>query len=422
MLTAVCLPFSRYFPHRPQHHHQYQHQWPLTKVHQARGKQVLVIGAGMAGCHSAFALAQRGFNVTLAESETVAGAGSGNAQGIVYATLSHTTGPFADFNLAAFLFACTFYRVHEFFARAGAQCGLLDLYSDPVQLDRLTQRFSGNEHWLQTKTAEQARALAGVDISLPGLFYPASGWLNPQQLCRQLIDQRPIRLVEQQPITQLLYIDQQWQCDLGRFDQVIIAAAQQSVDFESAQAIKIKAIRGQVTAVEPVGNLACVLCGDGYIAPAQNGIMHTGASFNPKSASLEILLADQAQNLANAAVLSPAFAHLQPIGDRAGLRCVTPDYLPIVGPLPTPEFLQQFKPYSSNRWAYIDAPAAYYPQLFMITGLGSRGLTYSPIAAEVIASLITGEPLPLSPQLWKFIHPARFWVRDLIRGILPNLP
>ncbi|HMU67179.1 MAG TPA: FAD-dependent oxidoreductase, partial [Cellvibrionaceae bacterium] len=139
----------------------------------------------------------------------------------------------------------------------------------------------------------------------------------------------------------------------------------------------------------------------------------------PKSASLAILPEDTALNLANAARLSPVFEQLHPVSDRAGLRCVTPDYLPIVGPLPKPEFLQQFSAYNSNRWAYVDTPAAFYPQLFIVTGLGSRGLTYSPIAAQIIACLIAGEPLPISPELFKFIHPARFWVRDLIRGVLP---
>ena len=139
----------------------------------------------------------------------------------------------------------------------------------------------------------------------------------------------------------------------------LLLRPRRSVQFDSAQAIKIKAIRGQVTAVKATSNLNCVVCGDGYIAPAQDQLMHTGATFNPKSSSLAILPADQAVNLANAARLSPAFTQLQPVSDRAGLRCVTPDYLPIVGPLPQPEFLNQFATYNTNRWAYVDTPAAF---------------------------------------------------------------
>lgn len=419
MLTAVCLPFSRYFPIKPNRQNHHTINWHLTCAAQAVGKRVLVIGGGMAGCHTAFALAQHGFNVTLADAQSLACGGSGNSQGIVYATLSHTAGPFADFNLAAFLFACTYYQQHQLFTRAGAQTGVLDLFNDSALLTPIAERFKGNNQWVRQVSSAEARALAGVPIEHPALFYQRAGWLNPQQLCRQLTAHPNIHLAEYTPITELNYQQSQWHTALGAFDQVIVAAAQDCLQFSSAQAIKIKAIRGQVTAVRATADLKCVLCGEGYIAPAQDNIMHTGASFNPKSSSLAILPADRALNLANAAGLSAAFAQLEPVSDRAGLRCVTPDYLPIVGPLPTPEFLSQFSVYNTNRWAYVDTPAAFYPQLFIVTGLGSRGLTYSPIAAQIIASLIAGEPLPISTELFKFIHPARFWVRDLIRSALP---
>ncbi|MFO1370041.1 MAG: FAD-dependent 5-carboxymethylaminomethyl-2-thiouridine(34) oxidoreductase MnmC [Marinagarivorans sp.] len=421
MLTAVCLPFSRYFPSklkRPTANHAHAHQhnnWHITQAKPVKGKRVLVIGGGMAGCHSAFALAARGFNVTLAEAKTLAAGGSGNAQGIVYATLSHTTGPFADFNLAAFLFACSFYQQHNLFA----QTGVLDLFSAAELIAPIAERFEGNPHWVMPVDAAQASSLASVPIEWSALFYPRAGWLNPHELCRQLSAHPNINRLALTPITELKFEHTTWHTDLGAFDQVIIAAAQECVQFDSTQAIKIKAIRGQVTAVKATSNLNCVVCGDGYIAPAQDQLMHTGATFNPKSSSLDILPADQAVNLANAARLSPAFAQLQPVSDRAGLRCVTPDYLPIVGPLPQPEFLNQFAAYNTNRWAYVDTPAAFYPQLWILTGLGSRGLTYSPLAAQILSSLILAEPLPISTELFKFIHPARFWVRDLIRGVLP---
>lgn len=412
MLTAICVPFSRYFlPKRRIGSH-----WNLTAAKRSEGKNVLVIGGGMAGCHCANALAQRGFHVTIADQNTLGSGGSGNAQGIVYTTLSHTSGPFADFNLLAFLYACQFYKVHDWYRRVGEQTGLIDLFSDATALNAITQRFAENEHWIKSVSAEQATTTAGVDVQSGGLFYPTAGWLNPSMLCRQLSEHANINVLENCHISNLIYQQSQWQTDIGLFDQVVIAAAQDTLEFESARSIRIKSIRGQVTSVHSVDALKTVLCGEGYIAPGQKGLMSTGASFNPKSSSLDILDQDRTQNLNNSALLSKAFADLSPVADRAGLRCVTPDYLPVVGPLPMPDFPDQFTSYKTNRNADIDCAAHFYPQLYCVTGLGSRGLTYSPLAAEIIASLMTGAPLPISADLWKFIHPARFWVRDLIRG------
>jgi tRNA 5-methylaminomethyl-2-thiouridine biosynthesis bifunctional protein len=46
--------------------------------------------------------------------------------------------------------------------------------------------------------------------------------------------------------------------------------------------------------------------------------------------------------------------------------------------------------------------------VFMLTGLGSRGLLWGPLAAEAIASALEDEPLPLSRDHGGAISPRRF--------------
>ena len=56
-------------------------------------KTAIVIGAGIAGCASAYALAQRGWQVTLLERhQDIAQEASGNPRGVLYPRLaSHST-------------------------------------------------------------------------------------------------------------------------------------------------------------------------------------------------------------------------------------------------------------------------------------------------------------------------------------------
>lgn len=49
-------------------------------------------------------------------------------------------------------------------------------------------------------------------------------------------------------------------------------------------------------------------------------------------------------------------------------------------------------------------------------GHGSRGLAYTPLAAEFLAALLQGEPWPLERSLANALHPARFLIRRIIRG------
>ena len=54
-----------------------------------------------------------------------------------------------------------------------------------------------------------------------------------------------------------------------------------------------------------------------------------------------------------------------------------------------------------------------------ILGLGSRGVVWAPLAAELLASQLAGEPSPLEPELTVAVDPARFHMRALRRGIGP---
>jgi tRNA 5-methylaminomethyl-2-thiouridine biosynthesis bifunctional protein len=53
------------------------------------------------------------------------------------------------------------------------------------------------------------------------------------------------------------------------------------------------------------------------------------------------------------------------------------------------------------------------PGLFVFTALGSRGITWSALGAQVLASSITGAPSPLEASLLDAVDPARFVSRAI---------
>jgi tRNA 5-methylaminomethyl-2-thiouridine biosynthesis bifunctional protein len=101
---------------------------------------------------------------------------------------------------------------------------------------------------------------------------------------------------------------------------------------------------------------------------------------------------------------------------RAALRCSLPDHLPAVGALPNFDLQQD-----ELNELYKAKPDSYYPipsvkkNVFMLTALGSRGLTTAPLAAEVLVNQMMGEPLPMENTLLNVLNPNRFLIRDLIR-------
>ncbi|HSY29780.1 MAG TPA: FAD-dependent oxidoreductase, partial [Burkholderiaceae bacterium] len=92
-----------------------------------------------------------------------------------------------------------------------------------------------------------------------------------------------------------------------------------------------------------------------------------------------------------------------PLSGRVGFRCVSADRLPLVGALPDQLSLAHFH---GDRLREIPR----LPGLYALLGYASRGLIWAPLAAELLAAQIAGEPLPLERELAATLDPARFFL------------
>ncbi len=400
-----------------------------TDVPAARPRTIAVVGAGLAGCHTAFALAQRGFQVTVIDREGPAAGGSGNDQGILYTRLYLDDSPLADFNLRAYLFALGFYPLHNLFPEGG-QCGALQLAGSTAQeaaFQQIAARIDepGLARWLDQSSAS---AVAGTALAGSALYLPRSGWLSPVTLCKRLLEQPGIHLIPKTAVTRLDYRDAQWSLldasdeTILRSDAVVIACAHHARAFPQLESLPLKPIRGQVTharADRHSAALRTVLCGTGYIAPAAGDRHCFGATFRMEPADSALMDSDHRKNLDMLPTLAPALGGLAVDAEKPGrvsARCTTPDYLPIVGPVPVAStMLERFSLLRHNAKARIDQPGAYWPGLFVNTGHGAKGLTSTPICAAIIDALLSGDALPVSAELYPQLHPARFLMRGLRR-------
>lgn len=403
-------------------------------------QSVAVIGAGLAGAHSAFALAQKGLEITVFDRHSrPAAEASGNPQGVVYAKLSPHAGNQGDFNSLALLYAQRRYQpLWQGPNAIGGQCGVLQLghhsqtnSHSQLHCQAIVDRL-GDQGWVEYLTQEQASERAGTTVTKPGLFFPQSGWLPPAEVCDRLLSPDNIHFKPQTAVQSMHYQNGRWwlcAADgsvLGDFCAVVVANANEARSLDQTAHLPLKPVRGQVTLVpasQTSAQLQVVVCSDGYIAPPAGTIHCLGATFDPHSESLTPKAQDQRDNIVHAVSALP---ELHPPwqdsphddwGSRVGLRATTPDYLPMVGPVADPEAMDQiFAPLRRNAQKPIDQAGSYQPRLFANLGHGSRGLTYTPICASLLAAYLVGEPPPLPMTLHHALHPARFLIRDLMRN------
>ncbi len=405
--------------------------WTIdTNKSECSEKRALIIGGGLAGCHSARALAERGWHVKILERHSaLAQEGSGNPQGVLYAKLSPLDEAQAAFNLASLQYALHFYR--PLWETIGDQCGVLQLAYKNAETDLhelLNEKFNHANPLVEFVSAETASRLAGILLTQSGLFFPQAGWIDPRKLCAHLIDHPNIQVEYNFQVKQLNQVENNWQTqsDKGGTQSapvVIITSAKDALSFEQANHLPIKSIRGQVSYIPQEATAAAlktVVCAEGYISPAQAGVFCTGATFNLKDTETATRTSDHQTNLDNLREHLPAFevdANAESLEGRVAFRCSLPDYLPCVGALPlVDKLVEDFAPLRKNARAGITTSGSYWRGLYINIGHGARGLAYTPLCAELLAAQINDEHAPVPRDLANALNPARFIIRDLTRN------
>lgn len=391
-----------------------------------RERRAIVIGAGLAGAAISERLASRGWHIDLFERHAApAQEASGNPAGILLPHLAKDDALAARLSRASFLYALR--RLRDLAAVRWSPCGVLQiardaaheaLQRDTVQALKLAPDFAA---FLER---DVATALIGREVAHGGWWFPNGGWVSPGSLCATLLAAcgAHLQLHFGSEVASLRKCPDGWQALdadgelLASAPHVILANAL-AANRLLPQALPLTPIRGQISCLSQ--DMAAridppfhhVLCRSGYVTPPQAGVVCVGASFDSGDTDLGIRPADHAGNMERLDELLPGAAHgidAARLGGRVGLRCAAPDRLPLVGLLPNTAAVAGSSPSLDN-----------LPRetgLHALLGLSARGMVWAPLAAELLASQLEGEPLPVERELARAVDPARFHLRALRRG------
>lgn len=407
--------------------------------------RVLIVGAGLAGCTTAAAFLRRGHSVQLLDAgQSLLSGASGISQLALRPRLFQNAQPQAAFFLNAFT---TAQRLWQSCRKSWHPSGVLQFAGamnkkSGASSKKITEIY--DERSVRHLSADQASELSGLPQREPAYYFPNGGWLATQRLADELLAPWRDGSLQIHTHTEVTQLSQNargaWEVNAG--EKVFVADCVVLCNSHAAASLfdtcglpaklQLQSSLGQTSLVDPTPHsvdLATVICAERTLFPVLGGVQTIAASYSQQepmaqrkpSAQERPSASDEADacaaNLAGANSLFDTPQFIQERGRERATRSAGEDFLPLVGPAPDVEKIESdlalLRRNARAMLGGIDHPLPKHRGLYLNLGHGSNGLASTPLCAEFLASLASGEPLPLSRGERAIVEPARFVLRAM---------
>ena len=398
-------------------------------------RHAIVVGAGIAGCQVSWHLASLGWRVTLLEcKERVSSQASGNLAGIISPIMSAKASRTEQFYQQAFEY--TVQHLKELISSGQDvdwfDCGLLQLAHSERERQRWNRLKARNldPELIQLIDQQQATETAGIHCPYPASYFPKAGFINPESWCNAIIKNAKCEVIlDANGVSLTFNENRNWSVidhtgdSLATAEVVVLSNGKDLNQFSQSKQLDLTHVLGQTTLALPndfSSHLKCAINHEGYITPSYRDKHVFGATFNREYEGIHLTQDADTQNLnqlyGHFPTLAASFDKLD--SGHASVRSATPDRLPYMGGLPDISYyLEHYGKLKHGNKNQTYPNAQYQKGLFILGGLGSRGLTSSPLCAKALSELINNQLSIDSLTLLKKIHPARFLIRQLKRGL-----
>ncbi|EIU8237101.1 bifunctional tRNA (5-methylaminomethyl-2-thiouridine)(34)-methyltransferase MnmD/FAD-dependent 5-carboxymethylaminomethyl-2-thiouridine(34) oxidoreductase MnmC, partial [Campylobacter jejuni] len=369
-----------------------------------KNKKVAIIGAGISSAVLAYELSLRGFEIDIFEKHLELGKGaSGNESGILSSLILKPKVNLGEFSELSFIEASRFYRQ------------ILDLEFKGVV------EFAHND--LMQERFDTQRENVLFKISKNQAFLEEGGVIFPKKLVKNLFEKSKACIYFNHEFQAYKFengcFSLKFKNDVVKSDYAVLiyAMGADAKDFVFYDEMKLSKVRGQVTHLKPFLDTPFPLSSKAYICPVKDDLQVIGASYDRLNASLESKEEDDKQNIENIADFMDKNTKLEIIGSKVGFRSYSSDRFMIVGNAYDEAFYKE--KYKALLWTKNkeQKPAKMSCNLYFNFAHGSRGFSTSVLAARYLCALINNEPLCLEKKYIHAIHPARFLIRKLKKGL-----
>jgi len=359
---------------------------------------VIVVGAGIAGCSSAYFLKQRGLEVLVLDRAGVAAMGGSSAAGAFVSPKIGKGSVLQSLTNEAFEFAKKFYVEH--FPKYFKQTGVIRIPKDEDDAQNFLkyEEFnSSKREWIDEESLESI----GIKKSFDSFLFNEAGVCDAPKLCKAFLEGIEYKQYE---VESLVYEDNLWILGNYRAKKLVLATGYENKFFDMRY-MGVKGTWGSRGDYETNLDLDVSMHKQISVSANIDGIIKIGATHEKE---VDVCIT------CNGKPLNSLFSVASTMVDTSdfklketfcGMRSGSKDYFPLLGSvISVSEMLQKYP--KLPRGQQLKEEPQKMENLYVCNGLGGRGFVFAPMMGKMLAdNIVDGK------EIDKRLNPDRLFLK-----------
>jgi len=347
---------------------------------------VIVIGAGIAGCCSAFFLKQQGLSVLVVDRSGVAATGGSSAAGAFVSPKIGKGSPLQTLTNEAYEFAKDFYL--KYFPKHFSQTGIVRMPKDEEDAQKFQTYETFNQasrRWIKREELEKL----GIKDDFKSFLFNEAGVCDAPKMCESILKNIPY---EQFNVDKLEHTKGVWKLfstDATLFKQaknILLATGYENTLFDMRY-MGVKGTWGSRGDYETDLKLDVSMHKSISVSANIKGIIKLGATHNKAKDPCMACDGEPLKKLFATASTMVNTHDFRLKETFCGMRAGSKDYFPLLGlVIDVPYMLKNYP--KLPRGLRLTQPPKKIPNLYICNGLGGRGFVFAPIMGKILADLI----------------------------------
>ncbi len=370
----------------------------MNKVFYTNSYDVIVIGAGIAGCSSAYFLQEKGLKVLVLDRDGIAKSGGSSAAGAFVSPKIGKGSNLQSLTNEAFEFAKEFYLKN--FPQYFTQTGVIRIPKDEKDAELFMEYEKYDQSSLKWLSKQELEKI-GIREAQESFFFNEAGVCDAPKICEALLEEIEYK---QYDVKSLNYEESFWYVGDYRASKLILATGYENKFFDMRY-MGVKGTWGTRGDYESSLALNVSMHKNISVSANINGIVKIGATHEKEVQSCIRCGTEPLQGLFTVASEMVDTSDFKLKETFCGMRAGSKDYFPLIG-----EVIDVNEMLAKNpklvRGAKLQSKPKYMDNLYVCNGLGGRGFVFAPLMGKMLAEKIVD-----GKEIDKRVNPDRLFLK-----------